>query len=183
MLPPPDSLQLEQRQQLLSYARQVIAARLAGLAAPELPALHAAQRAGGAFVSLHIQGRLRGCIGMVESNLPLTATIARCALGAALEDRRFAPVVHADLERVAIEISLLSPMSPATAEQVDPGRHGLLIRSGYHSGLLLPQVAVKYKWSRERFLQETCGKAGLPPDSWKNPETRIFTFTAEVFSE
>lgn len=183
MLPPPNPLLPEQRKQLLSYARQTIEAQLRGFAPPHAPAEFTGRRGGGAFVSLHLQGRLRGCIGMVESNLSLPATLARCALGASFEDRRFRPLEQDELERVAIEISLLSPLSPATPEVVQPGLHGLLIRNGYSSGLLLPQVAEKYQWPRERFLEETCVKAGLPPDAWKNPETRIFTFTAEVFSE
>lgn len=151
------------------------------------PPLEPAELAGsgncGVFVSLHIQGRLRGCIGLVESNLPLAATVALCARSAALEDSRFQPLQESELERVAIEISVLSPLQPIAADVVEPGVHGLLIRKSGFSGLLLPQVAARYQWSREKFLEETCVKAGLTRTAWMDPDTRIFGFTAEVFTE
>ncbi len=181
MLPPPNSFTSEQRRQLLTFARLTIEAAVRKTASPDEPPEFASISGCGVFVSLHIGGHLRGCIGMVESNASLAATLARCARSAALEDRRFPPMEAAELERVAIELSLLSPIQPIPAGEVEPGKHGLLIRKGYFSGLLLPQVATKYKWSRERFLEETCVKAGLPRQAWKDPETKVFGFTAEVF--
>jgi len=183
MLPPPNPLSPEHRRQLLAFARQTIAAAVRHAASPEPPAEIAGFAGCGAFVSLHLNARLRGCVGMLESNLSLPATIAHCALRAAMEDPRFRPLEPAELEKAAIEISLLSPFTAAAAGEVEPGRHGVLIRKDPYAGLLLPQVAQKYHWSQERFLQETCQKAGLPPEAWRDPATKIFIFTAEVFSE
>jgi AmmeMemoRadiSam system protein A len=183
MSPLPNSLTAEQRRQLLLFARQIIAAAVCQAPAPQVPASLATVTGCGAFVSLHLQGRLRGCIGMVESNLPLPETIARCARAAALEDQRFQPLRAEELPKVSLEISLLSPLETIAPDQVIPGVHGLLIRRGYFSGLLLPQVAAKYKWPRERFLEETCVKAGLPRQAWRQPDATILGFTAEVFSE
>ncbi len=134
----------------------------------------------GVFVSLHARGKLRGCIGVVEPREPLGESIAECAAKAALEDPRFAPISTEELDEVEIEISVLSVLEPIEAEKVEIGKHGLLIEQGYRRGLLLPQVAVEHGLDRERFLQETCHKAGLPRDAWKSGETRIYAFTCEI---
>lgn len=173
----------DDRRALLALARQAITAAVSKEPAPALPALAADPGPCGAFVSLHIGGRLRGCIGMIESPGPLAETVARCAAAAALEDPRFDPVTPSEVPELEIEVSVLSPLRAARADEVEPGTHGLRIRRGYASGLLLPQVATRYHWSRERFLEETCHKAGLPPDAWRQPDTRIEVFTAEVFAE
>jgi AmmeMemoRadiSam system protein A len=137
----------------------------------------------GAFVSLHLRGRLRGCVGVVASAGPLATTLARSALSAAFEDSRFPPLTAVELPLVEIELSLLSPLRPIAAADVLPGVHGLLIRRDSFSGLLLPQVATRFQWTRERFLAETCHKAGLDGEAWQDPRTEISAFTAEVFSE
>lgn len=137
----------------------------------------------GVFVTLHARGRLRGCIGVVEAYEPLGDTVARCAASAALQDPRFSPVKPEELPELQIEISLLSTPQPIRPEEVEIGRHGLLICNGPHRGLLLPQVAVEHKFGREQFLDETCHKAGLPAGAWQQPETKILGFTCEVFSE
>lgn len=173
----------DDRRALLQLARQAITAAASRGAAPSPPVLSADPGACGAFVSLHRGGRLRGCIGMIEAPGPLSATVARCAVSAAMEDPRFAPVVVSEVPGLEIEISVLSPLRPARPEEVEPGRHGLRICQGYRHGLLLPQVAARYHWSRERFLEETCQKAGLPPEAWREPDTSLEIFTAEVFSE
>jgi AmmeMemoRadiSam system protein A len=173
----------DDRRALLALARQAITAAVAKEPAPALPALAADPGACGAFVSLHLRGRLRGCIGMIESPGPLAETVARCAVAAALEDPRFDPVTPNEVPELEIEVSILSPLRAVRADEVEPGTHGLRIRRGYASGLLLPQVAARYNWSRERFLEETCHKAGLPPAAWREPDTRIEVFTAEVFAE
>lgn len=183
MLPPPSPLPQELRREILSYVRLTLEAILSQKATPEAPSSLKEIGGCGAFVSLHKQAQLRGCIGMVESNFPLGATLARCAIGAALEDRRFRPMELGELSKVAIEVSLLSPMAPAKPDEIEPGRHGVLIRKDNFSGLLLPQVAEKYRWTRERFLDETCRKAGLPPGAWRQPDATLLAFTAEVFSE
>ena len=137
----------------------------------------------GVFVTLHVHGRLRGCIGVVEPNEPLGEAIVRSAVSAALQDPRFSPMRSDELAGLQIEISLLSPIGPISPEAIEIGRHGLLIKLGKQHGLLLPQVAIEHHLDRERFLQETCLKAGLPREAWRDPEAQILGFTCEVFSE
>jgi AmmeMemoRadiSam system protein A len=137
----------------------------------------------GVFVTLHVGGRLRGCIGVVEATEPLGDSIVRCAAGAALEDPRFTALGTEELGGLEIEISLLSPLASIPAESIEIGHHGLLIALGSQRGLLLPQVATEHRFSREQFLAETCRKAGLPHEAWRNPEARLFGFTCEVISE
>ena len=136
----------------------------------------------GAFVTLTKGRHLRGCIGHVEAFRPLYATVRECARAAALDDPRFDPVTPAELPSLQIEISVLSPMQDATPQQVEVGRHGLLISRGAQRGLLLPQVAVEWKWNREQFLEETCLKAGLPANAWRHG-ARIQAFTAQILKE
>jgi AmmeMemoRadiSam system protein A len=136
----------------------------------------------GAFVTLHQMGRLRGCIGYIESLKPLYETVAECAMAAALHDPRFDPVTPQELPGLHLEISVLSPLTEITPDKVEVGRHGLLISRGGRRGVLLPQVAVEWKWNREQFLEETCLKAGLPPDAWRHG-ARIQAFSAQVFGE
>jgi AmmeMemoRadiSam system protein A len=137
----------------------------------------------GAFVTLHVRGRLRGCIGMIEPLDPLGEVTAHCAAGAALHDPRFAPVQAAEIAQLQIEISLLSPLEPILPANIEVGKHGLLVSQAGKRGLLLPQVAVEHKLTREQFLDETCRKAGLPPKAWQDPSTEIRAFTCEIFSE
>jgi AmmeMemoRadiSam system protein A len=137
----------------------------------------------GVFVTLHVRNRLQGCIGVIEAKEPLGEAIARCATSAALEDPRFAPMTMEQLGELSIEISLLSAMEPIAPESIEIGRHGLFVCLRVHRGLLLPQVAIEYRLTREQFLEETCRKAGLPREAWRDPEARLFGFTCEVFSE
>lgn len=137
----------------------------------------------GVFVTLQVRGRLRGCIGVVEAYEPLRDTVPRCAVSAALQDPRFSPVRPEEVAELQIEISLLSPVELIRPEEVEIGKHGLLISREANRGLLLPQVAIEHKLSREEFLAETCRKAGLPADAWQAAETHVFGFTCEVFSE
>lgn len=140
------------------------------------------QERGGAFVSLHKKSLLRGCVGYVQAAKPLYQTVMEVAVAAALNDPRFEPVRPEELPDLEVEISVLSPSCPARPEEIEVGVHGLMISSGHARGLLLPQVAVEHQWSRERFLEETCRKAGLPRDAWQR-EAKIEVFTAEVFQE
>jgi AmmeMemoRadiSam system protein A len=137
----------------------------------------------GVFVSLHVGKRLQGCIGVIETNEPLGEAIVRCAASAALEDPRFAPLRTEQLGELSIEISLLSPMEPIAPESIEIEHHGLFVRRLAQRGLLLPQVATELRLTREQFLEETCRKAGLRSEAWRDPETRLFAFTCEVFSE
>jgi AmmeMemoRadiSam system protein A len=175
----------EERVALLRLARQAIAAHLGGrqLELPE-PSGVLAERLG-AFVTL--RGRddhdLRGCIGQMQAERPLVETIARMAVAAATEDGRFDPVRADELDRLAIEISVLGPMHKIRPDQVEVGRHGLLISAGRRRGVLLPQVPVEQGWGRETFLEHTCLKAGLPLDAWRKPGIELLAFSAEVFGE
>lgn len=137
----------------------------------------------GVFVTIHAHGRLRGCIGVVEAFEPLGESVARCAASAALHDPRFSPVRPEELPDLNLEISVLSIPEPIRPENIEIGKHGLLVTQGVKRGLLLPQVAVEHRLSRENFLEETCRKAGLKAEAWQEPETQILGFTCEVFSE
>jgi AmmeMemoRadiSam system protein A len=137
----------------------------------------------GVFVTLYVRHRLQGCIGVVEAKEPLGKAIFRCAASAAMEDPRFAPMKPEQLGELNIEISLLSSMEPIVPDSIEIGRHGLLVLLRAHRGLLLPQVAIEHRLTREQFLEETCRKAGLPREAWRDPEARIFGFTCEVFSD
>ncbi|PIY59896.1 TIGR00296 family protein [Candidatus Woesearchaeota archaeon CG_4_10_14_0_8_um_filter_47_5] len=144
----------------------------------------------GVFVTLHKHDELRGCIGFVEPVYPLYEAVVRAAQAAAFEDPRFAPVAEDELGEIHIEISVMSVPKTLEAgsaeeypEKISVGRDGLIIRKGFRSGLLLPQVATEYGWSSEEFLEHTCWKAGLPPAAWKSPEATIMTFQAQVFKE
>ncbi len=138
----------------------------------------------GAFVSLHRGEELRGCIGQIFGDRELYLVVQHCALSAALEDGRFYPVTVDELPDLTIEISALTPMTRVRAfEEIEVGKHGLYIIRGVRRGLLLPQVATHYGWDREMFLAQTCRKAGLPESAWREPETSIQIFSADVFSE
>jgi len=137
----------------------------------------------GVFVTLHVGKRLQGCIGVIEANEPLGEAIVRCAASAALEDPRFAPMKPERLAELSIEISLLSQLEAISPESIEIGRHGLLVQFHAQRGLLLPQVAIEHHLTREQFLEETCRKAGLDREAWRDPEARLFAFTCEVFSE
>ncbi len=138
----------------------------------------------GAFVTLTKKGSLRGCVGYTSPVFPLHRVVTEMAVAASTRDGRFAPVKKDELKDIHIEISVLSPLKPVgKIEEIEVGKHGLVIIRGDRSGLLLPQVASDYKWNREEFLQQTCRKAGLPPGAWKEKETRIQSFTAQVFGE
>lgn len=136
----------------------------------------------GAFVTLNKDGRLRGCIGNIVGTRPLIETVAQMARSAALEDPRFPAVKPAEMEDITFEISVLTPIRELeNVEDIVIGRDGLIISRGWSRGLLLPQVAAEYGWDRETFLAQTCRKAGLPVDAWREDDTTIEVFSAEVF--
>jgi AmmeMemoRadiSam system protein A len=136
-----------------------------------------------AFVTLRRRdGELRGCIGRVEVSDPLYRTLQDCVISAATSDYRFPPVTASELDDILIEISALSPFRPIRSpDEIQVGRHGLLIRKDFRVGLLLPQVASDRGWSRDEFLRAICLKAGLPTGAWRDAE--LFVFSAEVFEE
>jgi len=140
----------------------------------------------GAFVTLNIGGQLRGGIGQFTANRPLYQVVRGMALAAALRDTRFRQVQPSELDDISIEISVLSPMRRITdpMTEVELGKHGIYIKRGRQTGTYLPQVATDHHMSKEEFLSScTAHKAGLPPDAWKDPETEVYVYTAEVFGE
>jgi AmmeMemoRadiSam system protein A len=138
----------------------------------------------GVFVTLHAREELRGCIGYVQGVSPLQNAVQEMALSAAFQDPRFEPVVSDELPDVEIEISVLTPLHRIeSVGEIEIGRDGIVIEQDLYRGLLLPQVATEQGWSRETFLRHTCIKAGLPPNAWMDPATKISIFSAIIFSE
>jgi AmmeMemoRadiSam system protein A len=173
-----------EKQTLLGVARRALELAVERSESPEvLPEDLNLTRPAGAFVTLRKRKQLRGCIGRLASDDPLVAVVAYCARAAANEDPRFPPVSVRELSEIVIELSILSPLQDVILEQIEVGRHGLLVSTASHRGVLLPQVAVEFRWSAERFLEETCVKAGLERTDWKQAGTRVQAFTAESFSE
>jgi len=179
------SMNDQDRKFLLRYARETLEKKLGGedidLNIPPSPLFR--EKRGG-FVTLKKNGQLRGCIGYILPLKPLIETVADNAESAALRDPRFPPVTAEELSELTIEISVLSPLKEVSdPEDVEVGKHGLIMTRGSLSGVLLPQVPVEWGWNREQFLSQTCRKAGLPGDCWKQSGTQIQAFTADVFSE
>ncbi len=180
------SLTAQERAELLNIARQAvqIAVKEHRRYEPPQPGSAALREERGAFVTLKKRGELRGCIGHTVPQQPLYLTVRDVAIYAALQDPRFAAVTPEELGDLEFEISVLSPFRKVRdPREVRVGEHGLLVRRGSREGLLLPQVPVEQKWDRRTFLEQSCYKAGLPADAWKDPETDLFVFTALVFGE
>ncbi len=179
------ALTREERIILLRIARASIEAELKGMAL-ELPHVTSPNllEKRGAFVTLHKHGQLRGCIGNFVSEKPLYETVADMAIQAAFHDPRFPPLEMHELNEIDIEISALTPLRPITnIEEIEVGKHGIYIINGPYRGVLLPQVATEYGWDKYTFLDQTCIKAGMMPGCWKDPNTQILIFSAEVFGE
>ena len=179
-------LNREQQVDLLKLARHTIADSLGletGTAAPEFNDPVFSVKCG-AFVTLHIKGNLRGCIGYIEGVKNIPDTIKDMALSSAFRDPRFRPLSKAEYGDIDIEISVLSPIEKVEdVNDIKVGRDGLIMTKGYNRGLLLPQVPVEQGWDRDTFLTHTCYKAGLPGDAWKRGGVQIEKFSAQVFSE
>ena len=171
-------------QNLLILARQAIVEAVTRGELPEtIPSEGIFGERRGVFVTLHVHGELRGCIGTTENDERLGEATVRCAASAALHDPRFPALRSEELGALSIEISVLSPLTPIRPEEIEIGRHGLVVWDESHRGLLLPQVAPEHGLNREQFLAETCKKARLPREAWQWPTTRIQGFECEVFSE
>lgn len=179
------ALSADEKRTLLAAAREAITAHLTGRRAERPPATGAVAEKQGAFVTLRrrADGDLRGCVGQIQADVPLVDTVVEMAVAAATRDGRFEPVSGRELPSLSIEISVLSPLTPIRPLEVEVGRHGLMVRYGDRRGLLLPQVPLEHGWDRESFLGYTCGKAGLPADTWRKPGVELLGFTATVFSE
>lgn len=174
----------DQKERLLQIARRSITDCLKLKQAPQLsesdPALMEKR---GAFVTITKGGALRGCIGYVEPIKSLYQAVSEMAVQAAIYDPRFPPLDESELGQIKLEISVLSPLKKIKdINEIEVGTHGIMIRKGLNSGLLLPQVAIEYGWGRKEFLQQTCYKAGLAPDEWKKGAD-ISIFSADVFGE
>jgi len=144
----------------------------------------------GVFVTLNHQSNLRGCIGYPLPDKKLYNALQEAAISAATEDPRFPSVTFEELDQITFEVTVLTP--PQEIEVSDPqeypskvkvGRDGLIVKSGFNSGLLLPQVPKEYGWNEEEFLGHTCEKAGLPKEQWKEKNTKILKFEGIVFKE
>lgn len=174
----------EEKVYLKDLVRLSIASRLKpgdGPAEPSAPLSEPLRTQHGVFVTLELRGRLRGCIGNRIGTGPLYSTIWSMAQAAAFEDPRFPPLTIQEFADVKVEISILSPITPClNVDEIEIGRHGLIVRRDFNFGLLLPQVAAKLSWDRIQFLEQTCRKAGLPPDAWYRPGTSLLWFEAEV---
>jgi AmmeMemoRadiSam system protein A len=172
-----------QRQELLRIARASIVARVNREKTQALSDRDDGPRPTGVFVTLHQHGALRGCIGQIDAGLPLAQAVSICAAAACSADPRFVAVTPMELPAIDIEISVLGPLqSVDTLSEIEIGRHGLVVELGSRRGLLLPQVATEQDWDARTFVEQTCRKAGLPPDVWPG-RARLWKFEAEVFGE
>jgi AmmeMemoRadiSam system protein A len=187
----PDDFELtdQEKQALLSLARLAIESKLTGNKFPLPDKTPGINRKAGAFVTLRVhrlgaEPKLRGCIGHVVASKSLYETVREAAVSSAVADPRFPPMTADELADVEIEISVLSPFRRIQdPTEVLPGTHGVYLKKGYASGLLLPQVATEYGWDRETFLRHTCLKAGLPPGCIDQDDVEAYVFTAVVFDE
>jgi AmmeMemoRadiSam system protein A len=177
----PGEFSAEERALLLRVAHDSIQAALEERQIPlDPPCPHLAERRG-AFTTLYLHGELRGCVGYVFPVVPVYQAVAETARSAAFDDTRFYPLTAAEAPELQISLSILSPVQPTRPEDVEVGRHGLMISLGGRRGLLLPQVPVEHHWDRIIFLEQTCRKAGLALDAWK--EALVESFTAEIFGD
>jgi AmmeMemoRadiSam system protein B/AmmeMemoRadiSam system protein A len=172
----------QEKKELLELAYATVNLYIKENKVPEFTSLSAnLSQKRGAFVTLTKRGQLRGCVGFIEPVLSLHQTVMQASVYAACRDSRFLPVTRDELDDLEVEISVLTPLEKVTnPNKVIVGRHGLVVEKDGHKGLLLPQVAVEQKWTREAFLENTCLKAGLPKDAWRTG-AEIFVFEAIVF--
>jgi len=175
-----DRISHDDRNRLLALARETLTARVNRQPLPHPPQGGALDLARGAFVSIHHHGALRGCLGRLQPSR-LAETVVHLAAAVSDSDSRFEPVTPEELPGIELEISVLTPEEEiASVNDIEVGRHGLIVEQGYRRGLLLPQVAVERRWDRTTFLEHTCLKAGLPRDAWQHG-ARVLVFEAEVF--
>ncbi len=173
-----------ERAALLGIARAALRHHLGVGPAPDLGGEGALAAERGAFVTLHHGRELRGCIGTFHPVGPLARTVAAMAVSAASEDPRFFPVRADEVDDIAIRVSVLGPLTPMRdLSEVEIGRHGLLVKSGWHRGALLPVVAAEQGWDAATFLDRCCLKAGLAPDAWRDRGTTVELFDAEEFGD
>ena len=175
----------DEKRELLRIARATLREFVrTGMIPPGKPHRESMLLNGGAFVTIEIEEQLRGCMGNVEPNKPLYKTIQEMAVAAASRDPRFPPIREEELLSLSLEISVLGETKGiSTPEEVEIGVHGLSVEKGDSRGFLLPQVASKRDWDGITFLAQVCSKAGIPEDSWKEDDTKVEAFVAQVFSD
>jgi len=177
-----DEYSAEERTLLLKLAHGSIESALENRTISwDAPTPHLAEPRG-VFTTLYRHGQLRGCVGYVSPVAPLYGAVIETARAAASQDTRFPPVTRDEVPELEISLSVLSRLQPILPEQIEIGRHGLVVSLGLHRGLLLPQVPVEHHWDRETILEQTCRKAGLPAGAWESGAT-LEAFTAEVFGD
>jgi AmmeMemoRadiSam system protein A len=172
----------EERAVLLKLAHESILSALERREISLTPPSPHLEEPRGAFTTIYFHGNLRGCVGYVFPVASLYRTVAETARAAAFEDTRFSPVSPQEAPELDVSLSILSPLRVITPEEVEIGRHGLVVSHGGRRGLLLPQVPVEHQWDRATFMEQTCRKAGLPLDAWRQGAT-LEAFTAEVFGD
>jgi AmmeMemoRadiSam system protein A len=178
-----DVISRDDRRALLGLARRALEARVRRQPPPRPDRGGALDAPASAFVTIHNRGELRGCLGRLDVRAPLAETIAELAASVADSDPRFDPVSLLELPDIDIEISVLTPeRAIAGLEEIELGRHGVIVEQGTRRGLLLPQVAVEHQWDRETLVSHTCLKAALPRDAWQRG-AQVFVFEAQVFGE
>jgi AmmeMemoRadiSam system protein B/AmmeMemoRadiSam system protein A len=172
-----------ERTELHAIAKSSIEACCRGTSAPKVETVsQKLKEQRGVFVTITKKGNLRGCIGQIIGRVPLAEAVSQMAEAAALRDPRFSPLRAEELPDINIEISVLTPLRKIdSTDEIEVGTHGIVMRNGMNMGLLLPQVATEYGWSRTEFLENTCQKAGLPKNAWKDKDTEIYIFSADVF--
>jgi len=180
-------MNVKEGEKLVKYARKVIEAKLEDKKIPELKEFKDKL---GVFVTLERQGRLRGCIGFSEPVYQLNDGIQHAALSAAFSDPRFLPMKKGEMKDTTIEVSVLTKPKllkvkdkKELPDKIEIGKDGLIVKTIFTSGLLLPQVATEYNWDPEEFLGQTCTKAGLDFSSWLDPRTEVFKFQSLIFKE
>src|ERR1700722_448689 len=180
--PVQDELSLQERGTLLQIAHDAIVSALDQQEISLEPPNERLAQPRGVFTSLYLKEELRGCVGYVRPENSLYRAVAESARAAAFADTRFSPLKKEEAPQVSVELSVLSPLQSIAPEAVEVGRHGLLVTMDGYRGLLLPQVAVGHGWDRIKFLEQTCRKAGLPVDVWREGAI-IEAFTAQVFGD
>jgi AmmeMemoRadiSam system protein A len=175
----------DEKRELLRIARATLREHLdTGRIPPGKPHRPSLLLPAAVFVSLHLDHALRGCIGLVEARTPLFRAVQEMAVAAATRDPRFSPLTEDELEAVELEISVLShARSVRGPDEIEIGKHGLVVEAHGRRGLLLPQVAAEAGWDAPTLLARTCVKAGLPADTWQRADARITAFEAQVFSD
>jgi AmmeMemoRadiSam system protein A len=172
----------EERALLLKLAHEAIESALEHRPmSAESPTAHLAEPRG-VFTTLYLGGELRGCVGYVFPVASLYGAVIDTARAAASQDTRFRPVNREEASQLQVSLSVLSRLRPIDPDQVEIGKHGLMVSLGVHRGLLLPQVPLEHQWDRQTFLEQTCRKAGLSANAWKD-EATLEAFTAEVFQD